>query len=873
MSRKVLDSSFGDADFDTIFDNIVSQNPQLNDQIEEVRRESNVFLCEVLRIYSFEDKAYVKILNSGKSIFCRLSHEVLGGGMVVDYLPNGVEMEDKTQYVGKKYIQPFDELYGIVMKVRWENLKDEYVFLGYVNIHDSYNLRSSNLDGEISIKSGSSNVSVTNERVNIITPSLFINGLPFDEPELKNYYDKKESDLILDSITSSNYNHDELLYAVEDYKRKSNTPYFLFRNDLWTVNFNFEAIASITSDGDDDLTITGVFRTTHDMVGLYWHSKDLITHPYISYGERCDYTDVILEFDYEMSNCIDFSDWIISITIASNNGEIYYVPMPQFIDNNGHFRLDFNQLKQAIGQSYRDVNGDIHQREEEFKIPIHDIKYLLFVLVPNSYRESENPSYEIMENVEFECRIFNIRVTNGFIDYEHKILEPHQYKLCEGYDDFYNLNPLRVAKEMRKLGYTEWVDLYIGASHFYEKKGIIGDIIDENVGFDHSRTEKMVVDTSKPLNVAFKTWLDHYANALKENDCENLIISISMENLQAPESWRQKHSQEIIEQHQNDSHPIKYAETGWVPSTFFYSPTNDEVINYVQNVSRECLDIVVDNGLPPILQLGEAWWWWQEGYPEAVKEDIIEWELFPGQPPAFYDDATLMKFEKEFGRPLTVYTDSSVSDYDETEMEWIKEQLEIYSDKLREVVKEYNGGIYMALFFPPFVTDVDRVPAMMRQVNYLKNAFHPDKLDILQLEDYDWVTTDDPHHYEVYNIGEDLGFPPEKTDYFGGYVQYHRDAPESWKLIKNAMNDAIDKGFREVYAWSGSQIRRDGKILGYDLYEFIQNIIGDDEDNYKHQIIESTNVSLDNYDVDFNINFGISGRDDMITVETFLKQI
>lgn len=219
MARKVLDSNVGDADIDTLMDNIISQNPQLNAQIEMVHNESNVFLCKVLRIYSYEDKALVKVLDDKTEVFCRLSHEILSRGMCIDYLPNGVEKLDKSKYVGKKYIEPTDNLFGIMIKVRWKNLKDENVLLGYVNIYDHDNLRSSNDTGEISLKSGSSIVSVDNERVNIMTPALFINGLPYDAPELENYYDKNESDILLNNIQT---NIDDIISQINSYDQNGN---------------------------------------------------------------------------------------------------------------------------------------------------------------------------------------------------------------------------------------------------------------------------------------------------------------------------------------------------------------------------------------------------------------------------------------------------------------------------------------------------------------------------------------------------------------------------------------------------------------------------------------------------------------------------
>ena len=354
---------------------------------------------------------------------------------------------------------------------------------------------------------------------------------------------------------------------------------------------------------------------------------------------------------------------------------------------------------------------------------------------------------------------------------------------------------------MRKLGYVDWCDLYIGASHFYEKSGTVNDTIDAS-DFNHTRTEKMVLDKNVPLNKAFIAWLDCYSRELLANDCPNLVVSVSMENLQCPTGWRQKDCNG------------NYALTGWVPSTFFYSPCNSEVAPYMQSVSQACLDIVVANDMQPILQMGEAWWWWNENDR-------------PNQPPCFYDLATRNKYHSEFGKNIPEYSTSWENDYDPDLMFWLNKQLCEYSDALRDVVKSsrYTDGLYMALFFPPSVTDVDRVPAMMQDANYLKDAYHPDKLDVLQIEDYDWVIWESPHHKEAYTIGQELGFSEDRLHYFGGFVQYPENARKYWRLIKASMDEAISKKFKEVYVWAGSQVRRDHKMIGYDKYELVQNLL------------------------------------------------
>ena len=574
--------------------------------------------------------------------------------------------------------------------------------------------------------------------------------------------------------------------------------YYLFRGDCWTINNNFESTAAITSKSYTDLTVTGTFRTQNDMVGIYWNSKDIIQHPYISYGVRNDYSNVKLEFDYEMSGCIDFSNPFISISIATNNGETYYLTMNRFIKNN-HVSIDFNKLTLSTGNFYLDRNNGHVTIKKQTKLDVKDIKSIMFVLIPENYVES--PNYTIMKNVDFKCTISNISVVNGAIRNELPALEPHQYRLCEGYDDIYNLNPLRITHEMRKLGYVGWVNLFIGASHYYEKYGEVGDVI-VDMNFNNNRTEKMHLDKNVPLNIAFKEWLDCYSRELKKNDVDNIVISVSLENLQSPHEWRQMDCNG------------NFAVTGWNPSTFLNSPCNDEAVQYMQNVSGACLDIVAANGFQPILQMGEVWWWWNEN-------------SLPNQSPCFYDNSTKAKYLAEYGTNLPEYENVWTTEYDNATMNWLNQQLVKYSDSISKVVKSdrYDDGLYIALFFLPSVLDSDRVPSMIKDINYLPNAYSPSKLDILQIEDYDWIIYESIHHKEAYAIGKELGFNESSLHYFGGFVLYPEDAAKYWPLIEKALEDAIEHKFKEVYVWAGTQVRRDNKILGYDEYAIIHNLL------------------------------------------------
>ena len=824
------DITVTDARFKEAISNGVSKviNQTVPQMITQAVNDNKIRTGKVTKFYHYLDKAEVELDATGEKVLCKLSHRYVGT-LIDFYTPAGEESYCDERK--EPCIIPIDPLYCLIIKLH-EDDSNEYLLVDYYYPDDivgfapppAGNMKLTNfrVSNEDYIQFGNNGLIVQTKK----PLKQYYGEYEDDVKELEVYskdetYSKEEVDNKIENSTNgggsdSSEIYSQLLEATENYKSTSNYGYYLFRGDCWTINNNFESSAAITSTSNSDFTVTGTFRTQQDLIGIYWNSEDLISHPYISYGKRTDYTGVTLEFDYEMTGCKDFSysnleDHPVSITISAGNGETYYFNMFNFVEDN-HVTISFDNLILTAGQQYLNAAGALVTipNNQTKKVDVSNINFIMIVLIPTNYDPNyDHPTeYNIINNVDFTCAVSNISVTNGSICNEHIPLDPHGYRLCEGYDDFYNLNPRRVAKEMRKLGYTEWLDLYIGASHYYEKSGIADDTIDAS-GFDHTRTEKMVLNKNVPLNKAFIAWLDCYSRELKANGTDKLIISVSMENLQCPTSWRQKKANG------------QYALTGWVPSTFFYSPCNTEPVTYMQNVSEACLDIVVANNMQPILQMGEAWWWWQESEK-------------PNQPPCFYDTATRNKYYAEFGKNIPEYS-NSWADYDADTIFWLNKQLVEYSDKLRDVVKKpkYTNGLYMALFFPPSVVDVDRVPPMMQDANYLKDAYSPDKLDILQLEDYDWVTGISPetkerdrsHHPEIYTMGQELGFPVNKLHYFGGFVQYSSDAVEYWRLIKKAMDDAIAKKFAEVFVWAGSQVRRDKKIIGYDNYELVQQLI------------------------------------------------
>lgn len=425
------------------------------------------------------------------------------------------------------------------------------------------------------------------------------------------------------------------------------------------------------------------------------------------------------------------------------------------------------------------------------------IEYIQIPLFPVGYKDG---TYIITENKNYSFKMKNITVQGSRLNTEKEPFTDNNYRLCEGYDDCYYLSPRRLAHEMYKLGYTTWNDLYIGASHFYEKTGTIGanarPVHEEKVDYS-----KMTASKTVGINYAFRKWLEDYIKWFKYYDTENIIISVSCECLQMPEAWRQVLSDG------------NYAKTGWTPATYFYAPTNQEARNFVELVSRQCLNIEVAQDVKPILQWGEPWWWWQELYPESISIDPDHQETnpekYPGQPPAFYDDSTKAKYLEETGEELPVYATSS-DEYDREVINWLKDQLVDYSNFMKNIVKSYSDGLYTVLYFPPSIVDVARVPPMMREVNFPAEAWNDGQLDFIQIEDYDWVITDNKAHEQIYDFAKSkFGISYKDTHYFGGYVQYPKNATREWALIITAMEEAVKRGIGQVYVWAGTQVRRD----------------------------------------------------------------
>lgn len=198
--RGILDSTSASTDFYDTFDKVVATNPHLTKTITEVRNETNLFLCEVLQYYPYRDLALVQIKDTNKKELAYLTHEILSDTVSITCMGNGVVGTDKKYGT---YIKPYDKIYGVIGKVRWANTEDKNCLFCCVNIRQDNSLTNDTGVGEIKLNVDESSIHLTKDWISIETPNLYVNGLPYNKPELENYYNKTDTGIIVSSLNDT----------------------------------------------------------------------------------------------------------------------------------------------------------------------------------------------------------------------------------------------------------------------------------------------------------------------------------------------------------------------------------------------------------------------------------------------------------------------------------------------------------------------------------------------------------------------------------------------------------------------------------------------------------------------------------------------
>ncbi|VAW03627.1 Similar to phage capsid and scaffold / Gene Transfer Agent (GTA) ORFG12 [hydrothermal vent metagenome] len=547
-----------------------------------------------------------------------------------------------------------------------------------------------------------------------------------------------------------------------------------FSPRYWTINFPRPMMASTVTTGYDSLAIDLVFYRYEDLCGLIWDSVDSIDHPFHSYETSRDYSRTVLSFRWQSSNIMAL-DLLNSPTLTiegrDQNGtaRTWYVRLWNYatgLAEDAVITLDFDNL----------AGGFLHPSEADPVYP-GDIDRMFISMVPSAF--DGTTTGPLPAAVEGQVTVSDIKVTGptSTLRVGDGYVQGHSLRLANGYDDVTSLAPERVIWNMLRLGYGEWINHYVGMSHYY------------NLSWDAGEGRYIIDPAKAKLNRAAASW---HKNFLELADFFNfrVIFSLSYEILadNIPESWQQK------------AHDGMPARTGWLPPSGLIAPTNQAALDYLRDVFLAFGQIIDQVGADHHYQIGEPWWWIDQGGAGV---------------PHFYDDVTTALYTTETTNAVppphllaTEVATSPQQDY----LDWLGDKLGLSTLWLKDQVKiQHPTAEVGLLFYSPQVL-LDNAP-MAGVVNFPTAHWQTPAFDFLQVEDYDFVLNGEwgKRAMAIDRIDQNLSYPRARTHYFGGF-NLLPETPENWKNIIRAVDLGFQDDYAEVFVWAYPQIVRDGVI-------------------------------------------------------------
>lgn len=546
-------------------------------------------------------------------------------------------------------------------------------------------------------------------------------------------------------------------------KRSVQETSFLTRFDprFWTVNFPRPMMAAVVATGADSLRVDAVFYRTNDLAGLIWESADGHDHPLLAYETSRDYRGCTLAFRWRSAGLLPL-DAVNGPTLtiegrdAAGTARTWYVRLWNYATGSptdAHVTLDFASVK-----------GGFLVPAEADPVWAGDIDRMFVSLVAPGYTGTDGPlaapAEAWVELTAVACTGAGAAITIGDV-----IVPEHQAQIASGYDDSYNVTPQRLLRNALQLGYRGTILHYVGMSHYARLEANSGALYASLAG--------------GVLNVACAAW--HRALAAEAKRLGYALIwSLSYELFDAYcwQDWKQRAA---------DGSP---ALTGWVPPSTLLSPAHAGAMAYLQSVAKAFVAIGIAAGLTPRFQIGEPWWWiTADGHPCLY--DAAAKSAFGGNPPVITD------VKASLSAPQKALLDQAGT------------LLAASTSALAAAVKSVApGAVLYLLVYLPSVLD-PRSPEVVRAnlpVAWAKPAFN-----VLQIEDYDWVTggNSGAHDRAIIIAEARLGYPAADQHYLAGFV-FRPEDKANWRPIEAAAAAAGTRGVAGRFIWALPQVLRDG---------------------------------------------------------------
>ena len=532
----------------------------------------------------------------------------------------------------------------------------------------------------------------------------------------------------------------------------------------WTVNFPRPMMASVVTTGHDALRVDTVFYRSDDLAGLIWDAEDKFDHPLLAYETSRDFRNCRLSFRWQSSGLIPL-DAVNGPTLTIEGRDQLGQPKSWFVrlwnyaqgtPTDAMITLDFANLK-----------GGFLLPSEADPVWGGDIDRMFIALVPPGYQATGAP---LAAPVEAWADLSAIRCTGSgaVLSIGDVIVPPHGLEVASGYDDSYNLTPERLLHQAYRLGYRGSILHYVGMSHYFRLSALGSDFYVSSAG--------------GAINMPCARWHADFAARAKEMGF-SLIVSLSYElfNAHCWNDWKQR---------AENGEP---ALTGWVPPSALLSPAQPAAMAYLHSVARAFVQIAVAAGHAPRFQVGEPWWW-----------------IMPDGRPCLYDDAARSALG---GNPVSIPTvrSTGLTVAQKALLDAAGAVLAASTAALVAAVRlDHPTCESLILIFLPTVLDA-AAPDLKRAnvpLGWAAPAF-----DVLQLEDYDWVTAGNvgASVQGVEAATQRLNYPIADQHYLAGFVLNPEDRVQ-WRFIDEAAGRAAKRGVPHRFIWALPQINRDGFV-------------------------------------------------------------
>lgn len=529
----------------------------------------------------------------------------------------------------------------------------------------------------------------------------------------------------------------------------------------WTVNFPRPMMASVVTTGPNRLRVDATFYGSGDLAGLIWEAEDKWSHPLLAYETARDFRSCKLNFRWR-SGGLKRLDEVHGPTLtiegrdAAGNPRNWYVRLWNYASGDPEdavISLDFAALRGGFllpDEADPVWAGDIDRLFISLAAPGYDAGSMAFPAGSEGWVELSDIACDGSGSV---LRVGDVMVPE------------HGLSMATGYDDCFNQTPERIVASIHALGYRGDINHYVGMSHYFRLEALGGEFYISLAG--------------GVLNAPCARWHADFAAQAKALNL-GVIWSLSYELFDAHcwNDWKQR---------AENGEP---ALTGWSPPSTLLSPAHDGAMSYLRLVAGAFVSIALSAGIAVKFQVGEPWWW-----------------VMPDGRICLYDDAARAAFG---GSPVSIpNVRGALNAAQKALLDQAGAKLAASTAALCAWVKGVApGAVTHLLAYLPTVLD-PLAPEAKRAnmpVGWASPAF-----DVLQLEDYDWVTEGRPsltaRGIEVATAR--LGYPVNEQHYFSGFVLMPEHAGQ-WRRIADAADAAAKRGTAATFIWALPQVARDG---------------------------------------------------------------